>query len=634
MRAFFLPESSPKLRTLLSPLSTGGTSRWITRQYHSLFSISLLDKPITTNQFNQILSHTITTSLFSDPFISSKLLLSLSSSSSDDLSLARSVFSQIPNPNLFAWNFMFRAYAHSSSPQESIFLYNLMVQNGVSPDNYTFPFILKACGRLSHFKKGKELHSSSLKLGFEFDVFVQNSLISMYSLCGMIGTARRVFDFVPDFVRDVVSWNSMISGYIHKDLSGSALEMFGNMNSVRPNEVTLVSALAACARIGDIVIGKKIHCYVIERGFIVDVFLGSSLIDMYAKCGRPDDARKVFDQMQERNVVCWTSMIACYTQSGLFKEAMGIFREMQVAGVKADEATVACVVSACGHLGALDQGRWVHAYCDRNGIKMNLTVNNALIDMYSKCGDIDKAFDIFVELAQKDVFSWTVMISGFAMNGKSDKALDLFSQMEKSSEVRPNEVTFLGVLFACSHAGLVDKGCYYFDSMTKIYNLTPQLEHYGCMVDLLGRANLLLEAENFLRAMPIKPDAVIWRSLLFSSRANGNIELAEFAAERIMDLEPERCGVHVLLSNAYAAASRWNDVKRVRKGMDARGISKQPGCSFVEINGVVHEFLVEDTSHPQSDMIFETVSGLNRILRFEGCTLDILDYFENVEEGR
>lgn len=502
-----------------------------------------------------------------------------------------------------------------------------MRRNSISPDNYTFPFVLKACARLSVLEKGRELHSLSSKLGFDLDVFVQNSLIYMYSVCGDVDTARRVFDFVPVSIRDAVSWNSMINGYLQTGLCNKAIRVFGEMKEspVRPNEVTAVSVLTACARIRDADSGRKIHAFVVANGFVTDVYLASSLIDMYVKCGQVVDAQRVFDRLPEKNVVCWTSMIAGYGQSGQFKDAIELFREMLVMGVDAGEATVACVISSCGHSGALDQGRWVHAYCERNGIEMNLNVNNSLIDMYSKCGDIDEALHIFNQLVQRDVFSWTVMISGLAMNGKSREALSLFSRMRLLGDVQPNEITFLGVLSSCSHGGLVDEGNYHFNCMVEIYKLTPQIEHYGCMVDILGRAGHLMEAEKLIRTMPIEPDAVIWRSLLFACRKSGNVELAEFSVKQILKLEPTKCGVHVLLSNIYAEASRWSDVKRVRKGMNVCGIRKQPGCTFIEIDGVVHEFLVADKSHPQIEIIYVTIWGMNKLLRSEGYVPNILD---------
>ncbi|CAL5354748.1 unnamed protein product [Camellia sinensis] len=502
---------------------------------------------------------------------------SLSSSHHLPISFSSSIFFQIQHPNLFSWNFMFQAYSHGSSPLQSLTLYNLMRRsNRVIPDKYTFPFVLKACGRLGLIEKGLEIHCLSAKLGLEYDVFVQNALISMYFQCGFVEFGRMVFDMVPGLVRDVVTWNSVISGYVQSDCCANALKVFGELLddcAVRPNEVTVVSALTACGRNGFLDLGTKVHGFSVVSGFDLDVFLGSSLVDMYAKCGQLEDARKVFDRIPNRNIVCWTSMIAGYVQSDLYKDAIDLFREMQVVGVRADSPTIACVISACGHSGALHQGRWVHGYCERNRIEMNLPVKNALIDMYSKCGDIEKAVEIFHGITKKDVFSWTAMISGLAMNGQSEKALHFFSQMEMSIDVRPNEVTFLGVLSACSHSGFVDKGFYYFEAMTRCYGLAPWLEHYGCMVDLLGRANLLVEAVKFIKSLPIRSDVVIWRSLLFACQSHGNAELAEFAANKIEELEPRKCGARVLLSNVYASASRWSDVKRGWRGTEVNRVS-------------------------------------------------------------
>ncbi|KAK1293860.1 Pentatricopeptide repeat-containing protein [Acorus calamus] len=467
-------------------------------------------------------------------------------------------------PSLLALNSALGELARGARPHQAISLYNRSRCEGFFPDNYTLPLVLKASGRLSFLRKGEELHCTSFRLGFESDVFVQNSLISMYSACGDPGTARRVFDSVPESVRDVVTWNSMISAYVQSGLPRGALAVYGKMR-VKPDKITSVTALSACGKVGDADAGRKIHASVVVQGVGLDSFLGSSLIGMYARCGLVEDARRLFDRSLDKNVVCWTSMVSGYTQSGRFREAIKLFREMQVCDVKANEAIVVCVISACAHLGALDQGKCVHTYCEINGIEMGNNVNNALIDLYSKCGDLDRAMSIFHGLVHRDVFSWTVMICGLAMNGNSEEALNLFSEMRSLSEVRPNEVTFLGVLSACSHAGLVDTGYYYFDCMKRTYKLMPKIEQYGCMVDLLGRANLLMEAMEFIRMMPIKADVVIWRSLLFACQMH-NVELAEYATSWILELEPRKCGVHVLLSNVYASASRWGDVKKGQKG--------------------------------------------------------------------
>lgn len=575
-------------------------------------------KPENRKQLNEIVSHAIVSGVLAhDSFISSKiLLLSLPYA----LEFSRAIFSQIQNPNVFACNFMFKAYTNSPTPLETLSLYNLVRRrfSHVLPDNYSFPLLFKACGRALLPQKGQELHALTFVLGLHGDVFVQNGLISMYSACGQLQSARTVFDLVPVSVRDVVSWNSIVSGCLQSHRNGDALQVFVKMladGSARPDAVTLVNALTACARMGSLDVGKKIHGLFLRSGFSLDVFLGSSLIDMYAKCGRMDDARKVFDGIGNRNVVSWTSMIAGYAQSHSFKDAIELFREMQLDGVEADAAMVACVIAACGNSGALDHGRWVHTYCQRSGIYMNLSVENALIDMYSKCGEIEKALEIFHDMSVRDVVTWTTMITGLAMNGDSVTALQLFSQMEVASDVRPNEVTFLGVLSACSHGGFVDKGFGYFRAMSEIYNLTPRVEHYGCVVDLLGRANLLNEAERFIRAMPIQPDVIIWRSLLFACRTFENLELAEFVARKIEELEPRKCESSVLLSHLYASASRWCDVNKMRKGMPLQGIQKKPGCSLIEVDGLVHEFTVADSSHCQSDSIYETLRGINKVIQ-------------------
>ncbi|KAL5993662.1 hypothetical protein ACLOJK_040914 [Asimina triloba] len=527
--------------------------------------------------------------------------------------------------NLLACNSLLRLLSLAPNPILSIPLYNFMRRSSILPDDYTFPFLLKSCARLARLEKGRELHAVSVSLGFECDVFVQNSLIRIYSACSDLETARQVFDFLPIWVRDAVSWNSLISAYVQGGRCADALQAFGEMwqqqeGFVLPDEVTAVSILAACARVGCLKLGQRLHGFVVGSGFTMNVFLGSSLIDMYVKCGRADDARLVFTSLHERNVVCWTSMIAGCAQLGRFREAIELFREMLSTDTDLEVvgATVSCVLSACAHLGALHHGRWLHAYCKRKRIEMDAIANTALIDMYSKCGEIQEALQIFNQLRKKDVFSWTVMISGLAMNGLSDEALDLFSEMLSLGNISANEVTFLGVLSACSHGGLVDKGYHYFNSMQRIYKLTPQIKHYGCMVDLLGRANLLAEAKDFIKSMPIEPDAVIWRSLLFACRRSRHIELAEFAVKKILELEPRMHGVHVLLSNIYAASSRWSDVKRVRKGMNNCGIEKQPGCTFIELNGIVHEFLVADRSHPQTENIYWMIWVMNKHLGSEG----------------
>jgi pentatricopeptide repeat protein len=502
-------------------------------------------------------------------------------------------------------------------PSLSLSFLSLLRRYGcMNLENYSLNIALSAAARLPSIVVGTQLHALSLKLGLVSDTFVLNSLINMYSSCSYPDTARLVLDSAPQGACDAVSWNTIIAGYLRCQMPNRALQAFGLMAKEKVNldDVTLLNALVACARTGSVKTGRLCHAFVLVNGTEINCYMGSSLVSMYAKCGLFEDARKVFEGLHERNVVCWTSMISGYTQLGKFKEAVGLFRDMQIAGVKADDATIATVVSSCAQMGALDLGRYVHAYCDLHGLGKDVAVKNSLIDMYSKCGDVKKAYDIFCGLTEQDVFSWTAMIMGFAVNVLCVEALDLFAQMEGEGKVVPNEVTFLGVLTSCSHGGLVEQGYYHFHRMSMVYNLAPRIEHYGCIVDLLGRAKLLSEAEQFIKEMPVAPDVVLWRSMLFACRACGEVGLAEYVAERIRELEPVKCGGDVLLSNVYATTSRWVDVDKVRSSMDISKTSKQPGCSFIEVDGCVHEFFAGDESHSETEAIYNVLLGINMLL--------------------
>uniref|UniRef100_A0ACD6ADF1 Uncharacterized protein n=1 Tax=Avena sativa TaxID=4498 RepID=A0ACD6ADF1_AVESA len=510
-----------------------------------------------------------------------------------------------------------RSLSSGPDPSLSLSFLSLLRRSGYMPlDNYSLCAALSTAARLPSVVAGVQLHALSVKLGLGSDTFVLNTLINMYSACSYPSVARSVLDSAPQGTSDTVSWNTIIAGYVRGGLPNKALQAFSQMTKgqVRLDEVTLLNALVACAKTCTIEVGKLCHALLVMNGFELNCYMGSSLVSMYAKCGLVEDARRVFDQMPERNVVCWTTMISGYTQLGKSREAVKLFRDMQIAGTKPDDAAIATVVSSCGQMGALDLGRYVHAYCDIHGLGKDISAKNSLIDMYSKCGDIKKAYEIFRGLVKRDEFSWTVMIMGFAVNGLSGEALDLFAQMEEEGEVMPTEITFLGVLTSCSHQGLVEQGYYHFHRMSKIYGIAPRIEHYGCMVDLLGRAKLFVEAHQFIKDMPIAPDVVIWRSLLFACRACGEVGIAEYIAERIQELEPNMCGENVLLSNVYATASRWVDASKLRTRMHSRRVNKRPGCSFIEVDGCVHEFFSGDDSHFETEAIYDILLGINALL--------------------
>eukprot|EP01018_Ginkgo_biloba_P037429 Gb_17093 [translate_table: standard] len=513
--------------------------------------VSLLQGCTNIKVLNQIHARLLQCGLDENAFFGTKLVNMYTAYGS--LDNARLVFDRIYQHNFLLWNAIIRGYAVNGHCQETLTLYYQMQHEGFWPDNFTFPLALKACANLSALREGQEIHCHMILTGFNPNVFVWTALIRMYVKCESIEDARKVFD--KTLKRDVVLWTAMIAGYAQHGHANEALSLFQQMqlDGMKPDSVTIVSVLQACALSGVLRQGKCIHDYVMRNGFELDVFVGTVLIDMYAKCGIIEIARRLFDRMSERNVVSWNAMIAGYAQNGLANEALSLFHQMQSIEVVPNSATMVSVLLACAHLGAPQQA--------------------------------------------------------YGMHGHGDEACALFYQMQQTG-IKPDHITFISILSACSHAGLVDEGWKFFHCMTQDYCIMPRGKHYACMVDLLGRAGHLDEAQDFIKGMPIKPDAGVWGALLGACRIHCNIELGEHVAEHLFDLEPENVGVFVLLSNIYAAAGRWNDVAKVRTMIKDRGLKKTPGCSLIEVNNRVHAFLVGDRSHPQSERIYATLETL------------------------
>eukprot|EP01018_Ginkgo_biloba_P013166 Gb_21057 [translate_table: standard] len=543
---------------------------------------------------------------------------------------ARNLFDKMHQRDAISWTAMIAGYLQNGQGVGAIKIFQQMQLAGVKPDSKTFATVLAACADLADLEQGMEIHRETIRCGLESDVFVGTALVDMYAKCGNTEKARHVFDKMHQ--RNAVSWNAMTAGYTQNGLVGEAVERFQRMPErdvaswtvmiagyaqngqnaealnlfqqmqqagVKPNQNTFASVLPACANSAALERGIEIHQEISRSGFQINVIVQSALVDMYAKCGSIEKAREVFDKMNQRNVVSWTAMIAGYVQNEQSTEALQFFRQMQLAGVKPDQNTFASVLPACADLAALEQGMEIHDDIIQNGFASNVFVENALIDMYAKCGNIEKARYVFDKMHERNVISWTAMIAGYAMHGCGKEALKLFEEMQNSG-VNPNHITFVCVLSACCHAGLVEEGLRYFDCMGQYYHITPTMRHYVCMVDLLGRAGRLDEAQDFIKKIPIEPDAMLWSCLLGACRIHNNVELGEYVAERLFELEPQNAAPYVLLSNIYATAGRWDDSENVRKMMKNKGVKKTPGCSWIEVNKQVHTFLVGDRSHPQT----------------------------------
>ncbi|KAJ7527644.1 hypothetical protein O6H91_16G064700 [Diphasiastrum complanatum] len=372
----------------------------------------------------------------------------------------------------------------------------------------------------------------------------------------------------------------MIAGYAQTGLGKEALALYEQMKQegLQPNHVTFVLLLKACANLAALEQGKQLHSEIIKRGFQSDVVVASTLVDMYAKCGCTEDARELFNNISERDVVSWTAMIAGYAQNGPAHEALALYEQMKQAGFAPDKVLFVLLLKACASLAALKQGKQLHSEIIKRGFQSDVVVTSTLVDMYAKCGCTEDARELFDNMSERNVVSWTAMIAGYAQNGLAQEALALFEQMHREG-TKPNEVTYISVLSACAHSGLVDQGQYVFDSMCKNHGVTPTREHYACMVDLLGRAGCLDDAELFVNKMPIQPDNVVWMTLLGAARNHGHVEIGRRAFDRVVKLEPKYAAPYVLLSNIYAGAGRKDELAKIRNEMKEAGVKKMPGCS-------------------------------------------------------
>ncbi|RHN53470.1 putative tetratricopeptide-like helical domain, DYW domain-containing protein [Medicago truncatula] len=531
------------------------------------------------------------------------------------------------------------------------------------PSPRLYSTLIAACLRHRKLELGKRVHAHTKASNFIPGIVISNRLIHMYAKCGSLVDAQMLFDEIPQ--KDLCSWNTMISGYAnvgrieqarklfdempHRDnfswnavISGyvsqgwymEALDLFRMMQeneSSNCNMFTLSSALAAAAAISSLRRGKEIHGYLIRSGLELDEVVWTALLDLYGKCGSLNEARGIFDQMADKDIVSWTTMIHRCFEDGRKKEGFSLFRDLMGSGVRPNEYTFAGVLNACADLAAEQMGKEVHGYMTRVGYDPFSFAASALVHVYSKCGNTETARRVFNQMPRPDLVSWTSLIVGYAQNGQPDMALQFFESLLRSG-TKPDEITFVGVLSACTHAGLVDIGLEYFHSVKEKHGLVHTADHYACVIDLLARSGRFKEAENIIDNMPMKPDKFLWASLLGGCRIHGNIELAERAAKALFELEPENPATYITLSNIYANAGLWTEETKVRNDMDNRGIVKKPGKSWIEIKRQVHVFLVGDTSHPKISDIHEYLGELSKKMKEEGYVADTNFVLHDVEE--
>ncbi|EXB84044.1 hypothetical protein L484_005808 [Morus notabilis] len=528
---------------------------------------------------------------------------------------AQKVFDELTDRDVISWNSMISGYSSNGLGEKGVGIFGKMLSLGVNVDLATIVNALVACANIGTHLLGRAVHAYAIKACFDGEIMFRNTLLDMYSKCGELDAAVQVFEKTGE--RSVVSWTSMIAGYAREGRSNEAIRLFYEMerNGVSPDIFTITSILHACACSGSLEDGKDVHNYIRESGMESNLFVCNALMDMYSKCGSMDDANLVFSRMPAKDIISWNTMIGGYSKNRLPNEALKLFAEMQGKS-KADSITAACILPACASLAALAKGREIHGHVLRNGYFQDRHVANALVDMYVKCGLLALAQVLFDMIPVKDLISWTVMIAGYGMHGFGREAIAAFDEMRHAG-IEPDEVSFISILYACSHSGL-DEGWSFFNVMRNEYSIEPMLEHYACMVDLLSRTGNLSKAYRFIRKMPIEPDATIWGALLCGCRTYHDVKLAERVAEHVFELEPDNTGYYVLLANIYAEAEKWEEVRKLREKIGRRGLKKNPGCSWIEIKGKVNIFVAGDDSQPLAKKIESLLKRLRAKMKEEG----------------
>ncbi|GAV80700.1 PPR domain-containing protein/PPR_2 domain-containing protein/DYW_deaminase domain-containing protein, partial [Cephalotus follicularis] len=544
---------------------------------------------------------------------------------------ARVLFDAMAERDVVLWNVMLRAYLELHLEEEALCFFSAFHRSGLRPDHFGIHFVLSGTNDLG---LGQQIHCATLKSGFDSVVSVANSLINMYSKLGCVYFARKIFSDMNEM--DLISWNSMISSCAQSGLGKEAVDIFLDLlrEGLRPDHFTLASVLRACPSLMEgLHLSSQLHVHAIKRCTITDSFVLTTLIDVYSRSGKMEEAEFLFASKDAFDLATWNAMMFGYIWSNDSHKALKLFSVMHGKGERSDQITLATTVKACGCLEGLEQGKQIHAYSIKCGFDSDLYpfVGTSLVDMYAKCGDIEDAYRLFKRMDVRDVAPWNSMFMGLAQHGNGEEALNLFKVM-KSHGIEPDAITFIGVLSACSHSGLVNEAYEYFNAMQKNYGIEPEIEHYSCLVDALGRAGHVQEAEKLIVSMPYEASASMHRALLGACRVQGDTETGRRVATRLLALEPSDSAAYVLLSNIYAAANRWNDMTDARRSMKKKNVKKDPGFSWIDVKNKVHLFVVDDRSHPQADLIYVKVEDLIKTIKAVGYVPDMDFVLLDVED--
>ncbi|KAK8518078.1 hypothetical protein V6N13_027566 [Hibiscus sabdariffa] len=601
-------------------------------------------------QAKQLHARIVLASVTPDNFLASKLVSFYSKT--EGLPQAHHLFDRIPQPNTFSFNALLIAYCQHNMFADTLRLFSNF-RYVIRPDNFTITCLLKALAG-SFCAKGlaKEVHCFVLRGGFNEDVFVSNGLITYYSKCMEFGLARKVFDKMGE--RDIVSWNSMISGYSQGGFYDECKALYREMVDrleFKPNGVTVLGVLQACGQSNDLILGMEIHRFIIENSIEMDILICNALIALYAKCGSLDYASELFEGMSDKDEVTYGSLIYGCMFHGFTDKAMELFRqlkhpglstwnsvisglfqnkqydgvldlvwEMQAYGFRPNAVTLSSILPTFSYFSNLSGGKEIHAYAVRNNYDHNIYVATALIDTYAKLGFLHGAQRVFDQSKHRSLIIWTAIIAAYSAHGDVDAALGYFHEMITNG-IQPDPVTFTALLSACAHSGMVDQAQEIFDSMLEEYDIPPSVEHYACMVGVLSRAGRLSEATEFISKMPVEPSAKVWGALLHGASVCGDVELGKSVCDHLFEIEPENTGNYIIMANLYSQAGRWKEADMIREKMANIGLKKISGTSWIETSGGLRSFIAKDRSSERTEEIYILLEGLLGLMKEEGYTL-------------
>ncbi|CAI9104196.1 OLC1v1002825C1 [Oldenlandia corymbosa var. corymbosa] len=535
---------------------------------------------------------------------------------------AESLFNGMRDKDLISWNSLMAGYVSKGRSVDALRLLTFLLGTKKYISYVTFTSALAACSNPEFVLEGKAVHALALVFGFQENLIVGNALVTMYGRSGAMLHAKQVFQTMPE--KELVTWNALIGGYSENEEPDQALKAFKLMleNGELPNYITMTNILGACSAPPKLQkLGLPLHAYIVQMGFETDEYVKNSLITMYANCGDLNSSKSIFEELINKTSATWSAMVAANAHQGYGEEALKLLLEMQRAKVDFDQFSLSASLAVSADLASLEEGKQLHGLAIKLGFHSYHYVENSVMDMYGKCGELDDVLKLLPEPPTRSRLSWNILISSFARHGHFQKAIQTFQDMLTYGS-KPDHVSFVSLLSACSHGGLVDEGRTYFNRMTTEFGVIAEIPHCVCIVDLLGRSGRLAEAEAFIEKMPVPPNDYIWRSLLAASRIHGNMDMGEKAAKRLLEYDPSDDSAYVLYSNVCSASGKWQDAQNVWLEMETNSVMKKPACSWVKTKAEVSTFAIGDRSHPKSEQIYMKLAELRRKINEAGYVAD------------